>query len=192
MSEYFVFSEVSSAILKLLRTKLCPEPIVSPSMIEIASPLGKNADYTLGIYLYDLHESGEITEMTRISIDEHTQQMPPKVYYLYYLIYINQESQAGVKEVDMHKILGRVAQVMSDNGILEMPKSQKNIIVEPPVQITAAKLTMEEKTKIWTAVNKPYSLCLAYKAYPVYISSERTITSTRVVDASIHLRQRGN
>ena len=59
MSDFSVISEVGNAILKLLREKVCPELIQSPEAIRLVSPAEKNADYQLGLYMYDIQELRE-------------------------------------------------------------------------------------------------------------------------------------
>ena len=54
MADYPIISDVSSYIVKLLRKKMCPEPIPSPNNIEVSSPADQDDDYILGLYLYDI------------------------------------------------------------------------------------------------------------------------------------------
>ena len=183
MTHYTVFSEVSSFIQKKLREKLCPEPIVSTSMIEVISPNSSNVDYTLGVYLYDIKEFNELNQAGMVSVNDNTQRMPPTVYELDYMIFVNTKTQSGIKEIDIHKIFGRVAQVMADNGVVLL----QNEGVYPPPNIVSAKLTLEEKSRIWTALNIPYNLCLMYKVYPVYLESERIVKASRVRESTFIL-----
>ena len=56
MAEYPIIADVSSYIVRILRQKMCPEPIPSPNNIEISSPADQDVDYILGLYLYDRSE----------------------------------------------------------------------------------------------------------------------------------------
>ena len=60
MADYPIISDVSSYILKVLRSKMCPEPIPSPNNIEISSPASQDVDYILGLYLYDIREDNDV------------------------------------------------------------------------------------------------------------------------------------
>lgn len=188
MAGYGVFAEISAALRDLLRKKMSPEPVINPSLIEVATPGDKNSDYTLGIYLYDIRENAELPQTRKIQLDALRVQQPPVVYSLHYLLYINADSQTGIKAIDAHKILGRAAQVMSDCGALPLPHPEEG---DPPPTVLAAKLSFEEKSKLWTAINKPYSLSLEYKVYPVHLSSDRVDRVARVTTADILLLQRG-
>ena len=49
MADYPIISDVSSYLVKLLRRKMCPEPIPSPNNIEVSSPAEQDVDYILGL-----------------------------------------------------------------------------------------------------------------------------------------------
>ena len=52
-------------------------------------------------------------------------------------------------------------------------------------------LGLEEKVRVWSAINKPYQISLFYKAAPVFVSSEVVINTPRVVDAQFGLHMAG-
>ena len=56
MADYPIIADVSSHIVKMLRSKMCPEPIPSPNNIEVSTPAEQDVDYILGLYLYDNRE----------------------------------------------------------------------------------------------------------------------------------------
>jgi hypothetical protein len=51
---------------------------------------------------------------------------------------------------------------------------------------------LEEKVRVWQAINKPYQISLFYKAAPVYLSSGEIIETPRVVEANIGLHVAGD
>ena len=59
MADFSIISDVSNEVLKLLRENICPELIQSPESIALAAPTDKNADFQLGLYLYDIQELRE-------------------------------------------------------------------------------------------------------------------------------------
>ena len=59
MADFSITSDVSNEVLKLLRENICPELIQSPESIALAAPTDKNADFQLGLYLYDIQELRE-------------------------------------------------------------------------------------------------------------------------------------
>jgi hypothetical protein len=100
------------------------------------------------------------------------------------MVFINSGGQAGLKDQDFQKIIGKVAQIVSDHNSV-LPTQLQNWLdtAEPPIVFTQAKMGLEEKVRVWSAINKPYQISLFYKAAPVFVSSEILIDTPRVTDA---------
>jgi hypothetical protein len=58
---------------------------------------------------------------------------------------------------------------------------------EPDIRLTGIKLELEEKFRIWQALNVPYRLSLHYQAMPVFISSGYEEDVYRVQATEIHV-----
>jgi hypothetical protein len=192
MADYPIIADVSSYIVRLLRQKMCPEPIPSPNNIEVSSPADQDVDYILGLYLYDIREEGEISTPSLVGTGKTRLRGAPRPYSLYYMLFINGSSQMGLKANDIQKIIGRAAQVVNDGGMVN-PKTLQTWLEndEAPIIITPAKLSLEDKVRVWSAINKPYQVSLFYKAAPVFLSSEIVVDSPRVTEASFELRVTG-
>jgi len=188
MADYPIISDVSAYIVRTLREKMCPEPIPSPNNIEISSPLSQDVDYIVGLYLYDIVEDVQVTTPRLQQRGRAELSKPPRPYALYYMVFINGSSQMGLKAPDIQKIIGRVAQIVNDNNSVRPDELQSWLTTqEPPITLSQAKISLEEKVRVWQAINKPYQISLFYKAAPVYLSSGEIITTPRVVDASFGL-----
>lgn len=190
MADYPIISDVSSYIVKLLRQKMCPEPIPSPNNIEVSSPADQDVDYIVGLYLYDIREEENVAFPPTLPSGRVRLQKSPRPYALYYMLFINGGSQMGLKAPDVQKILGKAAQIVNDNNSV-LPNQLQTWLEtqEPPIALTQAKISLEEKVRVWQAINKPYQVSLFYKAAPVFLSSEVIIDTPRVVDATfgIHI-----
>ncbi len=184
MADYTIISDVSNHILSLLRDRMCPEPIPSPNNIEVSSPASQDVDYILGLYLYDIKEEDTVAPPVRVLRGKAQMAPPPKPYSLYYMVFINSGGQAGLKDQDFQKIIGKVAQIVSDNNSV-LPNQLQNRLdtQEPPIVFSQAKIGLEEKVRVWSAINKPYQISLFYKAAPVFVSSEILVDTPRVTDA---------
>uniref|UniRef100_UPI00405799E1 DUF4255 domain-containing protein n=1 Tax=Agathobacter sp. TaxID=2021311 RepID=UPI00405799E1 len=192
MAEYTIIADVSNYIVRTLRKKMCPEPIPSPNNIEVSSPASQDVDYILGLYLYDIREESEVVQQPFVQKGRVQLQKPPRPYGLYYMVFINGSSQMGLKAPDIQKIIGRVAQIVNDNSSVLPSQLQTWIDTqEPPIVLSQAKISLEEKVRVWQAINKPYQISLFYKAAPVFLSSEVVIDTPRVVDASFELNITG-
>ena len=109
---------------------------------------------------------------------------PPKPYSLYYMLFLNGSSQMGLKAADTQKILGRAAQIINDgNSVLPRQLQSWLETDEPPILFLPAKISLEDKVRVWSAINKPYQVSLFYKAAPVFISSEIVVEPPRVTEA---------
>lgn len=192
MADYTIIADVSSYIVKTLRQKMCPEPIPSPNNIEISSPADQDVDYILGLYLYDIREETNVSQPPMINKGRVQLQKPPRPYGLYYMAFINGSSQMGLKAPDIQKIIGKVAQIVNDNSSVRPSDLQAWLDTqEPPIVLSQAKISLEEKVSVWRAINKPYQISLFYKAAPVFLSSEITVTPSRVAEAQFSLQVTG-
>lgn len=190
MADYTIMADVSSYIVKILRANMYPEPIPSPNNIEIASPSDTDGDYVLGIYLYDIREEPTVSRPAFVQADMKHLVKPPVIYGLYYMIFINDFSQLGLKAPDIQKIIGKAAQVINDNNSLLPGDLQPWADTkEPPVILSPANLEFEEKMRVWQSINKPYQLSLFYKASPVFLSSEIVMDTSPVLTADFGLRR---
>jgi hypothetical protein len=192
MADYPIISDVSAYIIKTLREKMCPEPIPSANNIEISSPLSQDVDYIVGLYLYDIREDVEVTGPRYVQRGRAQMAKPPRPYALYYMVFINGSGQMGLKDPDIQKIIGRIAQIVNDNSSV-MPNELQSWLdtQEPPIVLSQAKISLEEKVRVWSAINKPYQISLFYRAAPVYLSSGEYIDTPRVSDATFEISVTG-
>ena len=188
MADYPIISDVSNFIVKHLRENMCPSPIPSPNNIEISSPGDQEVDYLLGIYLYDIQQNGDIAQPPMIRRGATQFKPRPKPYTLYYMIFINGSSQMGLKAPDVQKIVGRAAQIMNTNAVASPNLLQTWLDEEePPILLTSSRIPLEEKVRVWQAINKPYQISLFYKAEPVFLSSDITVDIPLVNEAQFSL-----
>lgn len=196
MADYTIIADVSNYIVKMLREKMCPEPVPSPNNIEISSPASQDVDYIIGLYLYDIKEETQIALPQLTTHGKVQLAMPPKPYSLYYMVFINGSSQMGLKAPDIQKIIGRIAQIVNDNASVYPHQLQPWLDgTEPPIVLSQAKMALEEKVRVWQAISKPYQISLFYKAAPVMLSSEIVLDTPRVSEATFGIdlmgRERG-
>lgn len=189
MADYSIISEISQSILQFLRDKMCPTPIDSPNHIEVVSPSDPNPDYVLGLYLYDIREEGEVSTLPMRRSGQTRLTKSPRPCSLYYMIFLNASAQAGLKAADAQRVIGRAFQIMGDRTAIDSSELQPWLDKEePPVLLTSSRLSLEDKVRVWQAVDKPYQLSLYYKAAPVFIASEITVDVPRVREVDIFLR----
>ena len=192
MADYTIIADVSAYIVKTLREKMCPEPVPSPNNIEISSPASQDVDYIVGLYLYEIKEETQIARPPIVDKGKIQLLQPPRPYSLYYMVFINGSSQMGLKAPDIQKIIGRVAQIVNDNSSVRPQELQPWLDAsEPPIVLSQAKMQLEEKVRVWQAINKPYEISLFYKAAPVFVASEIVVEPPRVREATFGINLMG-
>lgn len=186
MADFSIISDVSNEVLKVLRENICPELIQSPESVALASPTDKNADFQLGLYLYDIQELREYQQMDMIRLRGNQAQYPPKPLNLFFALYINTKSQLMSNAENEQRILGRAIQVLMDHAILYETANEEEV----SASITLLPLSFEEKTKIWSVLAVPYQLAIYFSVAPVLLSSRRIRSFKRVVAAEFDVAQR--
>lgn len=167
-------------MLKVLRENICPELIQSPESIALAVPTDKNADFQLGLYLYDIQELREYQQQDLIRLRGNKAQYPPKPLNLFFALFINTKSQFMSNMENEQRILGRAMQVLMDHAILYETAEEDE---DTTASVTLLPLSYEEKTKIWSVLSVPYQLGIYFSVAPVLLSSRRVRSFRRVVAA---------
>lgn len=190
MAEFSVVSDASMALVHMLRENLCPDPVQSPESIQLASPADRNADYHLGVFLYDVREIGEARRSEQVRGADNRAVYPARPLSLHYVLYLNSKAQIASGAEAEQRILGRAMQAVGDNASLSLPAS---VLVEEGEEGTALSLPalpFEEKSKIWTALNVPYQMGIYCVISPVLLSSRHEARFTRVRSVEIGTRQK--
>ncbi len=191
MAGFAVISDVSNGVLKALRTQLCPEPVQSPESIQLASPADKNADFQLGLFLYDIREMGEYRASAMVRSTNNRRSFPPRPLTLCYMLYLNSKAQIAAGAEAEQRILGRALQVLSDYPVVDMAQAPSQAgNPDDDAAVTFLNLSFEDKSKIWSALNIPYQVGVYFSVSPVMLSSTRSELFVRVTESEITLMQR--
>jgi hypothetical protein len=71
-----------------------------------------------------------------------------------------------------HRLLGCALQTLHDDAILSGPQLQGGLAgTSEAIKLKLASLTLEEQTRVWHAVQKPYRLSLTYEVRVIRIDS---------------------
>jgi hypothetical protein len=71
-----------------------------------------------------------------------------------------------------HRIMGRALQVLYDGAILSGPQLQGGLVgTSEAIKLKLAPLTLEEQTRVWHAVQRPYRLSVTYDMRVINIDS---------------------
>lgn len=181
MADFSVVADVSAALLKLLRAQMCPSPVSAPESIRLAAPTEKNADFQLGLYLYDLREMGEYRSGAVRRGADNVRRNPPRPLTLNYMLFLNGKAQIAAGAEAEQRILGRAIQVLTDYPVIDVNEAHPVADeLEETASVTMLSMSFEEKSKLWSALNQPYQLGVYFTVSPLMLSSRRQEGFTRV------------
>jgi len=72
-----------------------------------------------------------------------------------------------------HKLVGRTLQVLYDGAILSGTQLQGGLVgTDQALKVTLSPLTLEERARVWYAIEKPYRLSITYEVRVVNLDAE--------------------
>lgn len=171
MSDFSVISEVSESLRTVLDGALgtlAPVPLVQLHDLRGNIP---DIPARLTIFLYDVMEDPSVRNRPRVRgvtpPDELTSRKPPMALTLRYLLTPWSDDRATD-----YLILGRTMQALYDDAILNGPQLVGNLATSSEsFKITLAPLTLDERSRIWFAIQKPYRLSVAYEVRVVNLDA---------------------
>lgn len=190
MSDFSVIAEVSETLRAVLAdalSTLAPVPLV-----ELHDLRGNIADIParLTIFLYDVMEDPSARNRPRLRgtqpPDDLTVRKPPMALTLRYLL----TPWSDDRTTD-YLILGRTMQALYDDAILNGPQLAGSLaMTDESFKVTLAPLTLDERSRVWFAIQKPYRLSVAYEVRVVNldalaVDAQRPITSRRLDHAEM-------
>lgn len=182
MANYSVISDIGNGLVKLLRSQMVPEIIVNSEGIGLCCPSDRG-DISLGLYLYEIRESEEMTGREMRPVGEDARRFPSKFLSLSYMVTAYSSSDIKFRASEEHRILGKALQVFMDNPVLdEEYLGEGGRGMTYPVRLEFMKIENEEKMKLWNFPDLPCKLSLFYRVYPVEIESARIRRAGRVTD----------
>jgi hypothetical protein len=106
---------------------------------------------------------------------------PPMALLLRYLI-----TAWGGDQVTQHRMLGRALETFYDNAIIDGPRLSGSLAgTTDALQLTLTPLTLEQKSYVWYAIQKPYRLSLNYEVRVVNLDSAVTSAAAPVTSRVI-------
>ena len=192
MAGYGIISDVSEAIIRILRDGMVPDIIPGSEGIGMCHPSDKG-DIQLGICLYDVKRNPDIIATDRIPVGSSKLRNPPLYVDLYYMITAYSMSDIKFRTLEEAKILGRTMQLLQSHAVLKgdiLGKSAAELTQVPRIELLD--LETEEKTRIWSIPDVPYKLSLFYKVYPIEIDSLTVSEISRVSTVDITLEEKKN
>jgi Pvc16 N-terminal domain len=160
--------------------------------VSLNSPADEVVDSTttqpkINLFLFRVTENIFIRNEDWIADGSGTLQFPPLALNLFYVI-----TPFAENKLDEHRVLGEAMRIMHDNGILQGAQLQGSLEnTSEQFKIDLVQLAIEDLTRIWTALAKPYRLSVGYEVRTVSIDSSISQQTSRVTQFVAQFTQGG-
>lgn len=128
-------------------------------------------DTVLGIFLFEVAEDPSSRNRSKVRAStppDIALRKPPMALLLKYLL-----TPSGGDIRSQQMILGRAMQFLYDNSILSGTDLTGTLAgTNDALKVTLAPLNLEERSRVWHAVQKPYRLSVSYEVRVVNLDSE--------------------
>jgi hypothetical protein len=182
MPDSAVIADVSETLQTVLTdalSTLAPGPPVA-EVHDLATPVTTNPP-RVTLFLFEVGE--DATQRNRPPVRAVvppglTSEKAPMALRLRYLV----TAWSGDLFTDQ-RMLGRVLQVLYDDAILNGPQLQGGLAgTSQALKVTLAQLTLEERSRIWHAIQQPYKLSVTYEIRVVNLDpiEQRTLVPVQV------------
>jgi hypothetical protein len=175
VSDFRVIRAVSRSMRKLLEDMITTPPgELNGVPIDLRSPKElreNNVSQVVSLWLYRVTRDADMlnAQPPRVSLDREA--LRPLPIHLYYLV-----TPISPDPADEQNLLGRVLQTFQDNSILRGAHFTGQAPLDgsdEQFRLTLETLSLEELTRIWTALAEPYQLSVSYLVQVVKIDSDR-------------------
>jgi hypothetical protein len=185
MSSYMVLAAVSNALRRILWEDFDDDTVIRPivgseSAIVFDNPTetARDSANRLSLWLYQVTENEHLKNQPPPRSNGHgSRRVTPMAVNLYYLI-----TPFATSGQANHLLLGKAMQVLYDNAIIRLQEPADEVAEE--LRVIFCRLSLEELTRIWEALQEPYRLSVCYQVRVMRIESNRVSENARVVEAS--------
>lgn len=172
MGDFGVIADVSTVIVESLSQALRGLSQVEPPIAELndLSETVQTPPPKLTVFLYEIAE--DPTSRNRPPVrsqppDPLTTRKPPMALLLRYLV-----TPWGGDQATQHRMLGRALQTFYDDAILDGAQLSGSLAASTDsLHLGLTPLTLDQKSWVWYAIQKPYRLSLNYEVRVVNLDS---------------------
>jgi len=171
MADSAVIADVSATLETVLTnafSTLAPGPPVA-EVHDLTGPIS-TAPARMTIFLFDIIEDATVRNQKRPRqvVPPNFELRKPQVPLILRFL---MTPWSGTPATD-HQLLGRALQTLHDDAILSGPTLQGGLAGSgDSLKLKLAPLTLEEQTRVWHAVQRPYRLSLTYDVRVIRIDS---------------------
>ncbi|GII66846.1 hypothetical protein Skr01_69310 [Sphaerisporangium krabiense] len=163
MGDFGVIADVSTIIVRALTRSLrglSQDPPIA-ELHDLSEPV-QTPPPKLTVFLYEIAEDPASRNRPPVRSrppDAPTTRKPPMALLLRYLI-----TPWGGDQPTQHRMLGRALQTFYDDAILDGTQLTGSLAASTDsLHVTLTPLTLDQKSWVWYAIQKPYRLSLNYE-----------------------------
>ncbi|GLF93388.1 DUF4255 domain-containing protein [Streptomyces yaizuensis] len=185
MGDFGVIADVSNIIVETLTESLSTLSQVEPPVAELNDLSGtvQTPPPKLTVFLYEIAEDPSARNRPPVRSQPPaapTTRKPPMALLLRYLV-----TPWGGDPPTQHRMLGRALQTFYDDAILDGTRLSGGLSGSTEaLHVTLTPLTLDQKSWVWYAIQKPYRLSLNYEVRVVDLDSA-AVTEVRPVRSRV-------
>ncbi|HVZ40982.1 MAG TPA: DUF4255 domain-containing protein [Candidatus Kapabacteria bacterium] len=198
MSTYNVISAVGETLRQLLLNEMKSDSAVfgnagilkSEDQITLNHPYkligdGDPQANALSMFLYRIVEDADEKNRRPYPAGPTTYQYPPLPLHLFYLV-----TPITNSADNNHKLMGKVLEIMFDHAVLRGSDLQGDLKgSQEELRLILNPISLEDITKLWSAIMRPYQLSVSYEVKVVRIDSNRTTQKQPVYEKQSEFQQ---
>ena len=177
MPDYGTIADVSETLRKVLTDALQPLDPLNPPVAEVSDLQGNivTAPARITIFLFETVEDASARNRPHVLTPSVpptgpptiTLKKPPMALLLRYML----TPWSGDRLTD-HRLLGRAMQALYDGAVLSGTELQGQLVgTNQALKVTLSPLTIEERARVWYAIQKPYRLSVTYEVRVVNLDA---------------------
>ena len=177
MPDHNAIADVSLTLRNFLRRGLTGiVPGANVDLDNLLAPIGAN-DLRVTIFLFEIEEDASVRNRPRVreQVDDRTVRIrkPHLALLLRYLI-----TPWSPEVLTEQRILGRIAQVFYEQPIISGSELAGTTLsgTSEALKVTMKPFTLEDRTRIWNAVQKPYHVSATYDVRVVNVDAAAGMT----------------
>lgn len=147
---------------------------LSPAALDSAS---NDSFKRVNLYLYQVLENPHAKNQRWITGADGRQQYPPLALNLYYLL-----TPYASDPLSAHDVLSSAMKALYEKSIISGADLRDSLRLSvEQLSVVLCPLGLEDLTRIWNALQKPYRLSVAYEARVVLVESDLRVAPARVM-----------
>ncbi|QWH88415.1 DUF4255 domain-containing protein [Bacillus toyonensis] len=189
MSSENVIADVGITLVKLLEDNMS-DLKGSIALLSPADEVSQNIH--LALSLYHIVENIDMKNQENSYIGTTQLQYPPLVLNLHYLLTAHSSNpDITERNLEEHKIIGRVMRIFYDNPVLTGSILKGGLAEsEDQLRLTLNSMSLTEIMNIWQVIpNKHFKPSVSYMITPIRIDSARKTTTKRVLERELNYSQ---